>query len=364
MSKQQEFIIGEFQFDTFHEYRDGQEDVKKIEYINRELDIHDPEVAVRLYNDIRTGVIKFKSPIGDQFFAHLADIVADKSVDLLEDKAVIEEAEGKVKYQKVLGLVCVGLAVICFGVFGILEVKDYISAQKAKERIEKIQLEQEQSTKEEKELPEQTTENPWERTNIDPATLTILPEYQDLYHQNNEMIGWIQVVDTPINYPVMQKPLDNEFYLWHNFEKEEDRNGTIFMDYRSDAVNETTNTILYGHNRKTGMMFGSLKEYLDPEYYQSHQQIIFSTLYEHREYQVVALCMSEVKYQDENDYRYYNFIHANNDAEFDAFLSNIKSLSVYGDDISLSKTDKILTLSTCNSYTDDGRLFIVAKRIK
>ena len=97
MQEQGKYKIGEYTFQTFHEYRDGQEDVRKIECINKELNIQDPEVAVRLYNDIRSGKIVFKSPIGDQFFAHLADIVADKSVDLLEDKAVVEEAEGKVK---------------------------------------------------------------------------------------------------------------------------------------------------------------------------------------------------------------------------------------------------------------------------
>ena len=104
MQEQGKYKIGEYTFQTFHEYRDGQEDVRKIECINKELNIQDPEVAVRLYNDIRSGKIVFKSPIGDQFFAHLADIVADKSVDLLEDKAVVEEAEGKVKYQKILGV--------------------------------------------------------------------------------------------------------------------------------------------------------------------------------------------------------------------------------------------------------------------
>ena len=120
------FVIGEFTFQTFHEYRDGQEDVKKIETINRELDIHDPEVAVRLYNMIRDGRIVFKSPIGEQFFSHIADIVADQSVDLLEDKAVVEEAEGKVKHQKVLGIAIISLAVVAFVYFAAMEIGNII----------------------------------------------------------------------------------------------------------------------------------------------------------------------------------------------------------------------------------------------
>lgn len=129
MQEQGKYKIGEYTFQTFHEYRDGQEDVRKIECINKELNIQDPEVAVRLYNDIRSGKIVFKSPIGDQFFAHLADIVADKSVDLLEDKAVVEEAEGKVKYQKILGVAFIILALVSFAVFGIAEIRDIVTTR-------------------------------------------------------------------------------------------------------------------------------------------------------------------------------------------------------------------------------------------
>ena len=97
MQEQGKYKIGEYTFQTFHEYRDGQEDVRKIECINKELNIQDPEVAVRLYNDIRSGKIVFKSPIGDQFFAHLADIVADKSVDLLDEQSRCRRGRGQGK---------------------------------------------------------------------------------------------------------------------------------------------------------------------------------------------------------------------------------------------------------------------------
>ena len=137
--EQGKYTIGGYTFRTFHEYRDGQEDVRKIECINKELNIQDPEVAVRLYNDIRSGRIVFKTPIGDEFFAHLADIVADKSVGLLEDKAVVEEAEGKVKYQKVLGVVFVILAVVSFAVFGIAELRDILTTRKMQQLAEQVE---------------------------------------------------------------------------------------------------------------------------------------------------------------------------------------------------------------------------------
>ncbi len=72
-----------------------------------------------------------------------------------------------------------------------------------------------------------------------------------------------------------------------------------------------------------------------------------------------------MEYQDTNTYRYYNFIQASNRAEWQAFIDNVSSLSVYDfDGSSIKETDKFLTLSTCNNYTEDGRLFIVAKRVE
>ena len=361
--KKEKYTIGEFSFETFHEYRDGKEDVRKIECINKELNIQDPEVAVRLYNDIRSGKITFKTPIGDQFFSHLADVVADKSVGLLEDKAVVEEAEGKVKYQKVLGLLFIALAVVSFAVFGIAEVRDIITTRKMQQMASQVQKnEQTQEKNTQKKSEEQSGSKVKEDTKVDPATLSVLPDYESLLQQNGDMVGWITIDDTSINYPVVQK--DNTYYLDHSFEGKTNSNGSIFVDERCDLVNPTTNTIVYGHNMKSGMMFGSLKNFLQAEYVQSHNIIHFNSLYEYHDYEIVAVCLSEVQYQDESDYRYYDFISAETEADLQKFIQNVNELAVYGDGNSLTLDDKILTLSTCNSYTEDGRLFLVAKRIK
>lgn len=360
--KKEKYTIGEFSFETFHEYRDGQEDVRKIECINKELNIQDPEVAVRLYNDIRSGKITFKTPIGDQFFTHLADVVADKSVGLLEDKAVVEEAEGKVKYQKVLGLLFIALAVVSFAVFGIAEVRDIITTRKMQQMASQVQKNEQPQENGNASQKENTDQQPQEETKIDPSTLTVLPDYESLLQQNADMVGWITIDDTSINYPVVQK--DNTYYLDHSFEGKTNSNGSIFVDDRCDLVNPTTNTIVYGHNMKSGMMFGSLKNFLQADYVESHKTIHFNSLYEYHDYQIVAVCLSEVQYQDESDYRYYDFISAKSEDDLQQFIQNVNELAVYGDGNSLTMNDKILTLSTCNSYTEDGRLFLVAKRIK
>ena len=376
--KNQRFTIGEFTFDTFHEYRDAQEDLKKIDLINQELDIHDQEVALRLYNMLRDGQITFKSPIGEQFATHIADIVAAGSEDLLEDKAVAKEAAQKFQYQKVLGRLAAVLAVAFFGYFVYAEVAEVMHTRElerlARERQEAMQqaaVTNETPTTQEEPVEGDANTEPVEESNpfardelVDPATLTVLPEYEEFLSQNPDLVGWLTIQGPKVDYPVVQKTEDNDYYLNHSFDGSEDSAGTIYVDYRSDIVNPTTNTMVYGHNMKNGTMFGSLKNYLQEDFFKEYRYIQFNTIYEHRLYQVVSVGLSEVAYQDENSYRYYNFIQANNMEEWQEFVDNVNSLAIYQSDVTLEPSDEILTLSTCNSYTEDGRLFIVAKRIQ
>ncbi len=369
------FTIGEFTFDTFHEYRDAQEDIKKISAIHKELDVRDPEVAVRIYTLIRDGQIVFKSPVGQQFTDHISDILADQNIDLLEDKAVVDEAEKKGKPSHILGIGLIVLAAVAFSYFGVNEIEDRLTAQKYSKLAEESQknavapltgeLSDEETAGDDSLSYSIGTTSPfsWSET-INRDNLMILPEYEGLVQKNPETVGWLSIPGTEINYPVVQRAEDNDYYLNHSFEGEDDSNGALFVDYRCDIVNQHSNTIIYGHNMNSGLMFGNLDAYLDQDYYNSHKTVTFNTIYEHRTYEIVAVCLSRVEYQDENSYRYYNFIQAENRAEWDAFVANVNKLSIFSHEVDLAETDKVLTLSTCNSYTEDGRLFIVAKRIE
>ena len=110
-------------------------------------------------------------------------------------------------------------------------------------------------------------------------------------------------------------------------------------------------------------MFGGLKQYLDEAYTLEHSRIQFDTIYERQTYEVIAVCLSQVGYEDDGAYRYYNFIEAESEVVFEAFLDNIRNCAVYDRTQDVTASDSLLTLSTCNSYVEDGRLFIVAKKI-
>ena len=209
------------------------------------------------------------------------------------------------------------------------------------------------------------TEN---ETSDEPKELPdILPEYQEIYAENEDLVGWLQIDGTVINYPVLQSDSeeDSQFYLTHSFAKKKDKNGSLFMDCRNDFVDRDTNIIIYGHNMKSGAMFGTLKKYLEQDYLEKHAKIRFDTIYERGTYEVIGAFLSEVSYQDEYTFRYYNFLNANNESEFQAFCVNVMQLSASKKGVLDAKYgDQLLTLSTCSSYTEEGRMFIIAKRIK
>lgn len=362
------FRLGEYIFDNFHEYRDGMEDLEKIRIIEDKIDMNDPKMVLRLYNTIRDGQIVFKTKIGEDFFSHLGDKVADKSVGLLKDKEVVDTAEGQVKYQRYLGMAIITVAAVLFAYFGFRQFDDYLNTR----RIQQAQKQTEQDARESSasggrasadKAADLKGKDPFKRTKtVNEKDLKVLSEYRSLKKEHPDMVGWLRIDDTDINYPVMQKEKDNSYYLSHAFDGTNSTAGALFMDYRSDSVNPTTNTIIYGHNMKNGTMFGSLKKYLSENYFNKHRTIKFDTVYEHREYEIVAVCLAKVQTSDEDTFRYYNFIQANNENEWDAFVESVGGMVVNGG-MDVKAGDELLTLSTCNNYVEDGRLFIVAKQI-
>lgn len=368
------YKIGNYEFETLREYRQAQEDLEKIKYITDELDIYDPEVAIRLYTMMRDKRIRFRSEIGKSFFWCISDIVADNTQNLIEEQIARKEAEKSRRmpfhftWQQLIGIVCIVIALACFAYYAISEYQDYRAAKMQQDLRDKLGAESVVSPPDvtgtqTAEEGTQTEEMPTESEIQEP--LVMLEEYTTLYQENPELVGWLRIPDTEIDYPVMQSSMEEpDYYLRHDFAKNDDSNGTLFIDARNDYINRDTNIIIYGHNMKSGMMFGSLKKYLDAEYMNAHKTIEFHTLYEKNIYEVIAVGLSKVQYQDEQTFRYYNFLNADSEESFHEYLNNIIQLSVFGEEIDVSYGDELLTLSTCNSYTEDGRMFVLAKKVQ
>lgn len=195
---------------------------------------------------------------------------------------------------------------------------------------------------------------------------TILSKYDDLYRQNSDMIGWIKIEETKINYPVMQTESDNPiYYINKNFEKTESVSGTPFIDSRCTL--ESENIIIYSHNMKNGTMFGGLTKYRDEEYYENHRIINFDTIYEERKYEIIAVVLTKVFYYEEpqnGTFEFYNYIELDTEEQINKYLAELKKHSLYETDVFATGDDEFITLVTCNYHTEDGRILVVAKRIQ
>ncbi|MDO4996353.1 MAG: class B sortase [Bacilli bacterium] len=197
-----------------------------------------------------------------------------------------------------------------------------------------------------------------EITNITKITKDRYPyiqiDYSNLLIENPETIGWIQVPNTNINYPVVQS-IDNEYYLNHNFYKKYNLAGWPFLDYRNTPNNDY-NTIIYGHNRLDESMFGTLKKLLKEDYHNTNKYIFFNTLTTMNTYEIFSVYTINA-----NDFKAN--INFNDDSEYEDYLNNIKSQSTINLKSTVSAKDRIITLYTCSDNTND-RTIVHAKLIQ
>lgn len=190
----------------------------------------------------------------------------------------------------------------------------------------------------------------------------ILSQYRELHEQNPDMVGWIRISGTIVDYPVMYT--QDDFYLSHGFNKDDSQSGVIYIDKRCTVEPFCTNTILYGHHMKDGTMFASLVNYKDEEYYKQHPIICFDTLYEQQEYKIIAVFESRIYNKNDTVFKHYNFLNAEGQADFDEYIANIKALSLYDTGVTACYGDDLLTLITCAYHTENGQFVVVAKKAR
>lgn len=188
----------------------------------------------------------------------------------------------------------------------------------------------------------------------------VLLKYKKLYLQNEDIVGWISIAGTTINYPVMQSKNNPNFYLKHNFEKEYSDLGVPYIQENCD-IPTSDNLLIYGHHIREKKMFGALENYKDKGFYKKHKTIQFDTLTEQARYEVVAV-FKTVAYSAEG-YHYYDFVNAESEEAFDKYIVKCKELALYDTGVSAKYGDRLITLSTCEYSAQNGRLVVVAKKV-
>lgn len=181
---------------------------------------------------------------------------------------------------------------------------------------------------------------------------------EELYKINNDIVGWLKIDNTNINYPVMQTKDRPNYYLKRNFYKKYSSLGTPYIA-ENCSIETSDNLIIYGHHIKGKRVFGELENYKSKEYYNNHKNVKFYTMQEKAEYEIIAV-FKTIAY---TGFRYYEFYNAKDEREFCTFVNKCKELSFYDTEKIAEYGDKLITLSTCEYSNPNGRLVVVARKI-
>ena len=188
-------------------------------------------------------------------------------------------------------------------------------------------------------------------------------KFARLVERNSEFIGWISIEDTNLDFPVMYSPTRADFYLRHDFEGEYSNYGVPYLDEDCTltADSRSSNLIIYGHNMKTGTIFGCLTGYKESSYYAEHPYIQFDTLYGDGTYEVFAAFAIDVV--SDTSFAYNTYIDMD-EAAFDKFVGEVKRRSDVDSGITPEYGDELLTLSTCEYSSSNGRYVVCARRVQ
>ena len=178
-----------------------------------------------------------------------------------------------------------------------------------------------------------------------------------LKKRNSDVVGYLEIPDTTISYPVMQTKDNPDFYLTHDIDKNYSFYGTPYLSAYCD-LEKSDNLIIYGHNINGGRMFGALTQYRNESFYQKHN-IIYFTTEEKMKYEIFAV-ISVNKYS----FPYWQFVMAQDENDYDEFVNKVKQYSLFDTGITPKYGEKLITLSTCDNSRGSDYRFIVIGMIK
>ncbi|MBQ4584152.1 MAG: class B sortase [Bacilli bacterium] len=225
-----------------------------------------------------------------------------------------------------------------------------------KEKVEIVEIKETQNPIEEEtnlvNEPSTETDIYWKYNDVSLIDVNL----NELKKDNADTIGWIQVLGTDINYPIVQAD-NNDYYLKRDFSKKRNTGGWIFLDYRNNINNLSNNNIIYGHMRKNGSMFGSLKNVLTNNWQNNSNNHLIKISTEQYSYLFQVFSIYTIPNET-----YYIQTDFDNIKNYKDFLNTIVNRSIYNFNTEINQEAKILTLSTC--HNNDDRLAVHAKLIK
>lgn len=191
----------------------------------------------------------------------------------------------------------------------------------------------------------------------------VLPEFQELWLLNPDLVGWISVEGTHIDYPVVQSAANQaDYYLKRDFYGKRSSHGCIYAREQCDILKPSDNITIYGHRMNDLTMFGDLGKFKRQSFWEEHRYVRFDSLWERGTYEIIAVFQTQAAGEDY--FSYHTFVDAADEAEFREFWERCKALALFDTGLEAKFGDKLITLSTCDYHEDNGRLVVVAKRIE
>lgn len=194
-----------------------------------------------------------------------------------------------------------------------------------------------------------------------PAVDPLLATYRSFALQNADMVGWVSIEGTVVDYPVMFTPADPQRYLHLDFNGFYSMEGLPFADARCNLKNPTQNRILYAHNMRTGSMFGVLTHYLQEAFRAEHPVIRFDMLEARGAYEVFAVLQVDLRLMDAPSMYCYSLFDTQNAQDVTALNAYLRKHARVMT-AQAQAGDAILTLSTCLHLGDVDRLVVMARK--
>lgn len=178
-------------------------------------------------------------------------------------------------------------------------------------------------------------------------------DFSALQAINADVVGWLSAQGRTIDYPVV-RGADNEYYLTHLFNRQRNKLGSLFMDYRNHGDLTDKNTVIYGHNMKDGSMFASVLFYKDQKYYDSFPDMALYT--PSGDYRILFFAGIVA----DGDYEFVRF-RFDNDGDFLRYIASLKEKSAFQSDVDIDAGEQIVTLCTCSYEYNNARFALFGK---
>lgn len=197
-----------------------------------------------------------------------------------------------------------------------------------------------------------------------PSEPVLQPQFTDLYQENNDLVGWLHVSDD-IDYPLVWREGDNDFYMSHDFNGKSSNAGWIFLDKRNSKFMDDDNLLIYGHNMRFGDMFGKLNLYRELDYVKENPIIEIQSAWEAKPRKYVIVSLFDASMDKDHD-SYVKITNFNFETPEDkqSYIDELYRRSLFELPCETNADDQLVTLVTCSYSQTDGRLLVFARELR